>query len=224
MRIFPWNYTLPDLKDYMNSSDLPSAHDLLGITTTTTEVSYVNKPIFPLNITAWNVLNMPWRINFTGQDEDETFTSTSSRQIGYDSRSSHDYSSGYDVGNWADENRRGTAAFAYGASEGVAQMVLPTSLGTMVQDPSFGSMLNSSLLNNDHSWVLYDNRSDVNGTDLGNVGEHRAGMSTAGMIITSVILGIMILTTVIGENFFRVSRCIVLLSKFVASFRNFFFL
>ncbi|KAF2366529.1 G protein-coupled receptor rhodopsin-like [Trinorchestia longiramus] len=204
LKLFPWNYTLPDLKDYMNSSDLPSAHVLLGLTTTTTEVSNVNKPIFPLNLTLWGSVNMPWRSNSsTGGREDSGSSSRQSSSYN-EARSRSHYSSSpaYDQIHSLDDARRGSV-FSHDSVEGVAQMVIPASLGTMTQEASFVSTtFNSSLLNDDHYWVLFDNKSVSNSSDLEGSGDEASNaMSTAGMVVTSVILGVMILTTVIGNVF-----------------------
>ncbi|XP_018025412.1 5-hydroxytryptamine receptor 2A [Hyalella azteca] len=198
LKPFPWNYTLPDLKDYMNSSDLPSAHILLGLSTTTTEASNANKPIFPLNLTLWSSVNMPWRSNVSHTDM-EPMSSSSSRQTSsyYDPRSRPHFSpsSGYEL-----EGRKGPM-LPHGAAEGIAQMVIPASIGTLTHDVSFVSTFNSSLINNDQYWTLFDNKSN-NDTDIdGSYDGATAAMSTAGMIATSVVLGVMILTTVIGNVF-----------------------
>ncbi|KAA0196882.1 hypothetical protein HAZT_HAZT002197 [Hyalella azteca] len=80
-------------------------------------------------------------------------------------------------------------------------MVIPASIGTLTHDVSFVSTFNSSLINNDQYWTLFDNKSN-NDTDIdGSYDGATAAMSTAGMIATSVVLGVMILTTVIGNVF-----------------------
>lgn len=211
-RPYPWNYTLPDLVTFINASELPSVHDLLGLTTTTTQVSNVNKPIFPLNLTFWSA-NMPWKMNISsnleefsesdvpgnGNDDDDDQTAL---------LDSHPSPNGYYSGSSATGTGYGFSVPSVGrmlhtpAAHDVAQMVVPAGIGTYFQHttPSFAS-LNISFVNQDSTWFVEDNillsteRTSENATDSNMNG---VAMSTAGMIATSVILGIMILTTVIG--------------------------
>lgn len=184
----------------MNSSELPSIHDLLGITTTTTEVSNVNKPVFPLNLTFWN--NMPWKSNYSHASSSSVLPDL----FGDDSVSGRQGSRDYHHGRHSSRldpssvQSMGHVHFVSGSSDGIAQMVIPASIGTVVHHVTPSITMNFSLVNQESNLLLDENGYFGNGTGgLNDTDFNAASLSTAGTIVTSVILGIMILTTVIGE-------------------------
>ena len=205
----------------MNSTGLPPIHDLLGITTTTTEVSVGNKPSFPLNLTFWSQFNFPWKFNnnsisSTGSNNYEVDDTNSPKNSDESLQSTGDdvYLSGSlpSSGFNPAVNAETMHYTAKGIYEDMAQMVVPASAGPMFRHSTVTSFVgNISIIpvNLDVPWYLSGNSSLIGGETNTTDEEFSspAAMSTVWMIITSVILGIMILTTVIGE--FIVSVCVI---------------
>ena len=200
----------------MNSTGLPPVHDLLGLTTTTTEVVSVNKPIFPLNLTLWSAITSSWRGNYTKQgspvidsyaeDMEDSFTTDrgpvgeSLPDLNYNPyEGSHGSNDNLGGGYHLDESR--------GSPVGFAQMVVPASVGSIFQQsaPHHHAPFNISFMNHESIGLLvFDN--STTGTTYGNLTTLTTGgegvrdpMSTLGVVVMSVLLGLMILTTVIGK-------------------------
>lgn len=198
---------MPDLKTFINSSELPSVHDLLGLTTTTTQVSYVNKPIFPLNLSFWSSNIMTWRVNTsTNKDYEDPSTENDDGSLSYMNENIHS-SNRHNMESSSSSrfgNSFGGIAFSADKPHDVAQMVIPASVETIMQQyPTiFFPPYNISSSHQDSNWYPENFSSGStlhveNGTELG-FGSPQ--MTTAGTVITSVVLGTMILTTVIGER------------------------